>query len=467
MKKILPLILVFTNLFIIHTNAQNGSVGIGTSSPDPSSALHVHSVNKGFLTPRLSASDRSNIDAPANGLLVYDTDNNRFVYYNGDQWGPLGSHVSADTTITGIGTASQPLSLAQQGATAGEVLKWSENNGWTPANDSTIPNIWDETTDGICYSGNIGIGTCSPEASLDINSDSTTSDILLRGQPDDYIIGIDETESIFTIHGDSNEAQFALSPDGNTGIGTVSPESLLHIARDSGDAMYRMSSDNGDYIIGIDETESSLVIGTDNKTFMSFKDNGNAGIGSTDSSARLNVDGKIKSEELQLENDNGEDMTLSADSNDTSPLWRESIIDLYESSTYTIQTSYGDLAWDEQRFQPGNAFNHSSGDAIITIEADGYYRVVYNLSITNPTGSKGETRSRVVLDEGAGFNEVPGSHSFASNFSASNPKLSSIGGNFVIPLDSADRIKVQIKSSQSGLETMPNGCRLNVKKVAN
>lgn len=49
-------------------------VGIGTSSPDPSSILELQSSDKGFLPPRMSGVQRGQIVNPEDGLLVYCTD---------------------------------------------------------------------------------------------------------------------------------------------------------------------------------------------------------------------------------------------------------------------------------------------------------------------------------------------------------------------------------------------------------
>ena len=55
-------------------------VGIGTTSPDPSSILHVESLDKGILVPRLSTAQINAITNPATGLIVYNTDMNEFQF---------------------------------------------------------------------------------------------------------------------------------------------------------------------------------------------------------------------------------------------------------------------------------------------------------------------------------------------------------------------------------------------------
>lgn len=63
-----------------------GQVGIGTVNPDPSSILDVVSNSQGFLAPRLTTSERLDIDSPADGLMVYDTDLKGIYVFNGTTW---------------------------------------------------------------------------------------------------------------------------------------------------------------------------------------------------------------------------------------------------------------------------------------------------------------------------------------------------------------------------------------------
>ena len=51
-----------------------GQVGINTDTPNESAILDVESTDKGFLPPRMSQTQISNIHLPAAGLTVYNTD---------------------------------------------------------------------------------------------------------------------------------------------------------------------------------------------------------------------------------------------------------------------------------------------------------------------------------------------------------------------------------------------------------
>jgi len=65
-----------------------GQVAINTTGndPDPSAMLDISATDKGILIPRLTTSQRNNISNPATGLVVYDTDLQSFIFYNGTEW---------------------------------------------------------------------------------------------------------------------------------------------------------------------------------------------------------------------------------------------------------------------------------------------------------------------------------------------------------------------------------------------
>lgn len=72
-------------LILLLSSLGHAQVGIGTSNPNNSAALDIESTTKGLLTPRMTAAQRTAISSPANGLMVYQTDNtpNLYCYVNG------------------------------------------------------------------------------------------------------------------------------------------------------------------------------------------------------------------------------------------------------------------------------------------------------------------------------------------------------------------------------------------------
>ena len=60
-------------LVLLSSISIHAQVGIGTITPDASSALDVYSTSKGLLMPRLTTIERDNIPFPAVGLLIFNT----------------------------------------------------------------------------------------------------------------------------------------------------------------------------------------------------------------------------------------------------------------------------------------------------------------------------------------------------------------------------------------------------------
>ena len=92
MKKItLTALMLFTALGY-------AQVGINTNNPDASSALEIESTTGGILIPRLTQTQRDAIDAPATGLMIYQTNQTAgFYFYDGAAWTKING--ADDTTL--------------------------------------------------------------------------------------------------------------------------------------------------------------------------------------------------------------------------------------------------------------------------------------------------------------------------------------------------------------------------------
>ncbi|MBC7412306.1 MAG: hypothetical protein H7331_07620, partial [Bacteroidia bacterium] len=108
--------LFFTGLFFLFiatiSFAQN-NVGIGTTSPNTKAILDLQATDKGLLIPRLTNTEMLSIttNISTNGLLVYNTTNNCFYYWNATTslWksmctagGTTGVSNSGDTVVINI-----------------------------------------------------------------------------------------------------------------------------------------------------------------------------------------------------------------------------------------------------------------------------------------------------------------------------------------------------------------------------
>ncbi|GGD08162.1 hypothetical protein [Hyunsoonleella pacifica] len=88
MKRSTILLAVF--LFLISIKIQS-QIGIGNTNPDPTAILDITSTTQGVLTPRMTTTQRNAIASPAEGLLVFDTDDSVFYFYDSTGWLPLES----------------------------------------------------------------------------------------------------------------------------------------------------------------------------------------------------------------------------------------------------------------------------------------------------------------------------------------------------------------------------------------
>ncbi|MBU0763886.1 MAG: hypothetical protein KJ607_03520, partial [Bacteroidetes bacterium] len=160
MKKLLVKSLTLTLVCILTLNAADGqNVAITDDdgyTADPSAMLDVKSVNKGVLLPRLTTAQRNAVINPATGLLVFDTDENIFYFYNGSSW--------VDVSSSG----SSPWSKAGSDVFLADSLN------------------------------NVGVGTNSPD-----------NKFIVKGDPSS---GVDE--AIFAVVSPTGDTLFAVSPSG-------------------------------------------------------------------------------------------------------------------------------------------------------------------------------------------------------------------------------------------------------------
>ncbi|MBU3745587.1 MAG: hypothetical protein FGM61_13760, partial [Sediminibacterium sp.] len=102
-RLLLICLLLGSSAIYTQLQAQN-NVGINETgaNPDPSALLDVNSSNKGMLIPRLSKAQKSLIASPANGLLVYQTDDTVGLwYYEGNKWVPVMRSITTGPGLSG------------------------------------------------------------------------------------------------------------------------------------------------------------------------------------------------------------------------------------------------------------------------------------------------------------------------------------------------------------------------------
>ncbi len=80
------------------STAQGMAVNSSGAASDNSAMLDVSSTTQGILIPRMTATQRTAIASPANGLLVYQTDGiSGFYFFTGSAWTSLNAHANVTT----------------------------------------------------------------------------------------------------------------------------------------------------------------------------------------------------------------------------------------------------------------------------------------------------------------------------------------------------------------------------------
>ena len=149
---IIGIILLFSSA---NLSAQNVAVTDDeTYTAEPTAMLDVKSDSKGLLIPRLTTTQRNGISNPAHGLLVYDSDEKVFYYFDGSSW--------------------VNLSLGQA---------WEINSNYVYLSSDN---------------GRVGIGTSTPNSKLEVKADNTFT----------------ENDTLFAVKDQNGNIVFAVFPDG-------------------------------------------------------------------------------------------------------------------------------------------------------------------------------------------------------------------------------------------------------------
>lgn len=78
----------FLLLFLCSIFTGYAQVGINTTNPDESAALHIESDSKGILIPQLDFVAKTSISNPATNLLIFDADEGNYEYNSGSSADP-------------------------------------------------------------------------------------------------------------------------------------------------------------------------------------------------------------------------------------------------------------------------------------------------------------------------------------------------------------------------------------------
>lgn len=176
MKNKVVLIVIISILAFFSANAQNVAINNDGSPPDGSAMLDITSSDKGILIPRMA--DHTTIASPVQGLLVYNTSNNSFWFYDGTVWNQIAA---------GGGSGTLDEAYDYGGAGAGRTI--TADAGAVEINTSAANNVG-LLTRNTGSGGAIGAlvtNTSNPYSAIEASSVSTTGSF---ASPVSSILGI-------------------------------------------------------------------------------------------------------------------------------------------------------------------------------------------------------------------------------------------------------------------------------------
>lgn len=154
-------------LCYFQVNAQSVSINSSSTAPDASSVLDISSTSKGVLIPRMTQAQRLAIASPANGLLVFQTDGTKGLYFNtGTSGTPSWERAITDNTIN---TSTQWSLTGNASTTVGTNFMGTTDNADLVFKTSGTERMRIKTD------GSLGIANNNPGEKLDVTGKIITS----------------------------------------------------------------------------------------------------------------------------------------------------------------------------------------------------------------------------------------------------------------------------------------------------
>uniref|UniRef100_UPI0025BE7324 hypothetical protein n=1 Tax=Limnobacter sp. TaxID=2003368 RepID=UPI0025BE7324 len=215
----------------------SGKVGIGTTSPE--TPLHVNGNILSSTSTTSSLTLRANVNNGNDSSIKFEKTRSGGDVQDNDDLGTVQWFAYYGGAYQEAASIRGEVELGS-GSLEGELLYSSDRHYFRT--DSTTRMVIDEA-------GDVGIGTDSPDAKLNVSLDNTDTSVYFHGGG---IRGLKINDETITNNGDhtkftkssatgeysfsnSSEEIIRFKSDGNVGIGTTSPGSRLHIKGSAGE----------------------------------------------------------------------------------------------------------------------------------------------------------------------------------------------------------------------------------------
>jgi hypothetical protein len=232
--------------------------------------------------------------------------------------GNVGIGLTSPSSVLDIASNNSGMTITNTGASN---KKWRVGGGSGGTFQITEAGVADRLT--IDTSGNVGIGTSSPDGSarLDVQGGRTylaasSSGLNLYLRYNTSTAGVflgSPSADAFTIYNSAGTERMRIDSSGNVGIGTSAPSARLHILTASDEtirlatsttnpylsfyestsrrAYIQYAAGGGGLIIDSEVAGTGVILSTQNTERMRIASNGNVAIGTTNASRKLVVNG--------------------------------------------------------------------------------------------------------------------------------------------------------------------------------
>jgi hypothetical protein len=267
---------------VISNKALGQGVGIGTLAPNASAKLDITDTARGILIPRMTAVQRDAIVSPAQGLLVYITNDNHFYFFNAgwkklvaenEGWGLSGnSGINPATQFIGT-TDLQPLRFRAANTSAGQINPTNFNIGLGF-------NTFDSVTTGDS-NVSLGTGALENDTSGDANS-AIGHGSLTSNKNGSFNTAMGYISFVNNLSGNNNVALGR-----QTGLGNITGSGNTFIGTFSNAGSDGLTNATAIGFVSIVSQSNSLVLGGTGGFAV------NVGIGTTTPRERLDLNGAI------------------------------------------------------------------------------------------------------------------------------------------------------------------------------